>query len=80
MLDDYIDTAPEGSNEAVEKPRYHGSSQGVSYYNRASRQACAGGYCIKDLFAKEIKKDDPECECVFCVGTYSRVCVCIAAA
>lgn len=29
MLDDYIALAPPGSNEAVAKPRYHGSS-GVS--------------------------------------------------
>ena len=31
MLDDYIDSAPPGANEAVELPRYHGATKPSSY-------------------------------------------------
>ena len=62
MLDDYIDTAPAGSNEAVAKPRYHGNPGTFHYYDQKTKTACACGYCLKDLFARQITKDDPDCK------------------
>ena len=34
MLNDYIDSAPEGANEAVQKPRYHGAPGNCGYCSR----------------------------------------------
>ena len=60
FVDDYIDSAPPGANEAIVKPRYHGSAGGCGYLNAATNTACAGGYCIKDLFQREVKASDAE--------------------
>jgi hypothetical protein len=62
MLDDYIDTAPSGSNEAVEKPRYHGAAGRCAYLDATTNTACAGGYCVPNLFEREVTSTDPECE------------------
>ena len=62
FLDDYIDSAPADANEAVAKPRYHGAASRCSYLNTATNTACAGGYCIKDLFEREVTQSDPACE------------------
>lgn len=62
MLDDYIDSAPPGSNEAIEKPRYHGAPGGSRYLNEATNTACAGGNCITDLFTREIPSTDGACK------------------
>ena len=59
MLDDYIDSAPEGSNEAITKPRYHGSPGSVGYMDPAGT-VCAGGYCLENLFERRIEPEDPE--------------------
>eukprot|EP00040_Diaphanoeca_grandis_P026972 m.152243 g.152243 ORF g.152243 m.152243 type:complete len:1731 (-) comp30797_c0_seq1:210-5402(-) len=59
MLDDYIDLAPPGANEAVQKPRYHGAAQNCAYLNTATNTACAGGYCVKDLFTRKLPTSDP---------------------
>jgi hypothetical protein len=69
MLDDYIDSAPLGANEAVRKPRYHGSSGGSIYLNKETNTACAGGYCIKDLFARRLLATDPACKQLPCACT-----------
>lgn len=60
FVDDYIDSAPPGANEAIVKPRYHGSAGSCGYLNAATNTACAGGYCIKDLFQREVKASDAE--------------------
>ena len=55
LLDAYIDEAPAGANEAIAKPRYHGSA-GTSHYMGPAdpvtgrKRACAGGYCVENLF------------------------------
>ena len=63
MLDDYIDAAPAGSNEAVSKPRYHGSASNLGYLSKGSTAgsftASAGGYKIKDLFKRKLPTTDP---------------------
>eukprot|EP00729_Bicosta_minor_P016547 gene16546-7835_t len=60
MLDDYIALAPPGSNEAVAKPRYHGSSGATRYLNIETSTVCAGGLCIEDLFTHEVPSTDAD--------------------
>ena len=68
MLDDYIDSAPVGANEAVEKPRYHGAAGNCVYLNEATNTACAGGNCVKDLFAREVPTTETDtCTSFMCV-------------
>ena len=52
MLDDYIDSAPPGANEAVEKPRYHGAAGNSRYLNTKTNTACAGGR-VAELVGEE---------------------------
>ena len=59
MLDDYIDSAPPGANEAVEKPRYHGagykSSGYISVGTTAGKfDAWAGGHVMLGLCGVDI--------------------------
>ena len=61
MLDDYIHSAPPGANEVLKKPRWHGASKSSNYLNTKTNTACAGGYCIKDLFKRKVPESDPEC-------------------
>jgi len=59
MLDDYIDSAPDGADESIQKPRYHGAAGNSGYGPSAtSFTACAGGYCVKDLFSRELPSTD----------------------
>eukprot|EP00039_Didymoeca_costata_P029030 m.22963 g.22963 ORF g.22963 m.22963 type:complete len:1851 (-) comp7454_c0_seq1:181-5733(-) len=57
MVDDYIDSAPPNSNEAVTKPRYHGASRPSIYIN--NDKTCAGGYCVENLFKRQLPSSDP---------------------
>ena len=66
MFHDYIDSAPPGANEAVAKPRYHGSSGKSGYTDHTTYTACAGGYCVPNLFSREIPSTDPTCKFSFC--------------
>ena len=80
MLDDYIDSAPDGSNEAVAKPRYHGAPGRCGYLNEATNTACAGGNCVKDLFSGELPKTHKDCTWGSCganeIGREGGACVC----
>ena len=63
MLDDYIESAPAGSNEAITKPRYHGSPNANSYLSKGTGSmfsASAGGYSVKDLFERKLSTSDPD--------------------
>eukprot|EP00040_Diaphanoeca_grandis_P019407 m.102462 g.102462 ORF g.102462 m.102462 type:complete len:1975 (-) comp27410_c1_seq4:129-6053(-) len=61
MLDDYIDSAPADANMAAEKPRYHGATRSSSYIvDDQTYDTCAGGYCVPNLFSRELPTTDPE--------------------
>ena len=61
MFHDYIDSAPPGANEAVQKPRYHGAAGKSGYTNHDTYTACAGGYCVNNLFSRQLPTTDPAC-------------------
>jgi hypothetical protein len=61
-VNDYIDSAPESANQAVEKPRYHGSPAGKSRYLKTGTttfETCSGGHCVNNLFSRELPSSDP---------------------
>ena len=63
MLDDYIDTAPPGANEAVKKPRYHGTTNPAYYISKGTGEmfsAAAGGYAVKDVFRRKLPTTHPD--------------------
>jgi hypothetical protein len=62
MVDDYINSAPPGANEAAEKPRYHGATRSSMYLSGGTEgmfDATAGGYGVNDLFKREIPPSHP---------------------
>ncbi len=62
MLDDYIDSAPAGSNQAVPKPRYHGATKSSMYLDTSTNEVCAGGNCVKNLFTRKIATSETACK------------------
>ena len=63
MLDDYINTAPPGANEAVKKPRYHGSTRAGGYISPGTGgffNAAAGGSAVKNLFKSKLPTTHPD--------------------
>jgi hypothetical protein len=62
MLDDYIDSAPAGSNQAVQKPRYHGATRSSMYLDTSTNAICAGENCVKDLFTRKIATSENACK------------------
>ena len=59
-LDDYLDNAPNGTNYAKQRPRYHGGPRAASSYvtKGQSQEACADGYCAK-IFTGLVDKTSP---------------------
>ena len=78
FLDDYIDSAPADANEAVHKPRYHGSAGASKYLNVATNTACAGGNCVPDLFSREIPSSDERCKTALSIFVWSTNELCVS--
>ena len=62
-LNDYIDSAPPGTNEAAQKPRYHGAPKSSQYISASANgmiSATAGGYGVEDLFKRTVPATHPD--------------------